>query len=189
MAGNKNSGNRNTPKNKTPIDKEKEILSHLKKGKGIRETAALAEVGRNTVERIRYENAEDLPKWKKKTQENMMRVHSKLLDKLEDSIDELEPNSKNLAQVSISIGIISDKLKDSLQNGQQTIEHRHVHINHGDLNSLLTDKNTASNDANTPENDNRPETRHTSASPADIIDITPQKESPHESQTGGGGSR
>ena len=189
MAGNKNSGNRNPPKNKTPIDNEKEILSHLKKGKGIRETAALAEVGRNTVERIRYENAEDLPKWKKKTQENMMRVHSKLLDKLEDSIDELEPNSKNLAQVSISIGIISDKLKDSLQNGQQTIEHRHVHINHGDLNSLLTDKNTASNSQNIKENDNTQKERHTPTSPADIIDIEPKKESQHESQTGGGGSR
>ena len=174
MAGNKNSGNHNPPKNKTPIDKEKEILSHLKKGKGIRETASFAE---------------DLQKWKKKTQENMMRVHSKLLDKLEDSIDELEPNPKNLAQVSISIGIISDKLKDSLQNGQQTIEHRHVHINHGDLNSLLSDKNTAGKSQNIKEKDNEQKERHTPTTAADIIDITPQKESQHKIQTGGGGSR
>ena len=139
MAGNKNSGNRGTPKNKTPIVKEKEILSHLKEGKGIRETAALSKVSKTTVERIRYENVEDLPKWRKKTAENMMRVQTKLLDKLEDSVDELEPSAKSLASLSISIGIISDKLKDNLQTGQQTIEHKHLHINHSDVNLLLGD--------------------------------------------------
>tara|TARA_R100001463_G_scaffold47620_1_gene96618 strand:+ start:20820 stop:21308 length:489 start_codon:yes stop_codon:yes gene_type:complete len=139
MAGNENSGNRGTPKNKTPIIKEKEILSHLKEGKGIRETAALSKVSKTTVERIRYENVEDLPKWRKKTAENMMRVQTKLLDKLEDSVDELEPSAKSLASLSISIGIISDKLKDNLQTGQQTIEHKHIHINHSDVNLLLGD--------------------------------------------------
>jgi hypothetical protein len=74
-------------------------------------------------------------------------------------------------------------------DGNQIVEHRHVHINHGDLNSLLTDKSTAGKSQNIKENDNTQKERHTPTSPADIIDITPQKESQHESQTGGGGSR
>jgi len=74
-------------------------------------------------------------------------------------------------------------------DGNQIVEHRHVHINHGDLNSLLTDKNTVKNASNTKEKDNQPKTRHTTDTASDIIDITPQKESQHESQTGGGGSR
>ena len=142
MAGNKNSGNRGTPKNKTPLEKETQILSALKLGKGIRETAALTSVARNTVERIRYENADDLPKWRKKTQENMMRVHSKLLNTLETSLDEIEPSPKNLGSVSISLGIIHDKLTSIQQTGPQIVEHRHLHVNHSDVNSLLSDNRT-----------------------------------------------
>lgn len=142
MAGNKNSGNPGPPKNKTPLEKETQILSALKQGKGIRETAALTKVARNTVERIRYENAEDLPKWRKKTQENMMRVHSKLLNTLETSLDEIEPSPKNLGSVSISLGIIHDKLTSIQQTGPQIVEHRHLHVNHSDVNSLLSDNRT-----------------------------------------------
>jgi len=184
MAGNKNSGNRNTPKNKTPIDKEKEILSHLKKGKGLIETAALTKTSRNTVSRIRYENADNLPQWRKNTLENLTRVHDKLLHNIEENIDKIPAAAK-----TISLGIINDKIKDMAGDGNQIVEHRHVHINHGDLNSLLTDKNTVKNASNTKEKDNQPKTRHTTDTASDIIDITPQKESQHESQTGGGGSR
>ena len=42
---------------------------------------------------------------------------------------------------------------------------------------------------NIKEKDNKQNERHTPISPADIIDITPQKESQPGSQTGGGGSR
>jgi hypothetical protein len=184
MAGNKNSGNRNTPKNKTPLDKEKEILSHLKKGKGLIETAALTKTSRNTVSRIRYENADNLPQWRKNTLENLTRVHDKLLHNIEENIDKIPAAAK-----TISLGIINDKIKDMAGDGNQIVEHRHVHINHGDLNSLLTDKSTAGKSQNIKENDNTQKERHTPTSPADIIDITPQKESQHESQTGGGGSR
>ena len=184
MAGNKNSGNRNTPKNKTPLDKEKEILSHLKKGKGLIETAALTQTSRNTVSRIRYENADNLPQWRKNTLENLTRVHDKLLHNIEENIDKIPAAAK-----TISLGIINDKIKDMAGDGNQIVEHRHVHINHGDLNSLLTDKNTAGKSQNIKENDNTQKERHTTDTASDIIDITPQKESPHESQTGGGGSR
>jgi hypothetical protein len=139
MAGNKNSGNPGPPKNKTPLEKETQILSALKLGKGIMETAALTDSSKNVVQRIRHENADQLPVWRKKTAETMMRVHSKLLDTLEQSIDNTEPGAKTLATVSISLGILSDKLKDIQQTGPQIVEHRHLHVNHSDVNSLLSD--------------------------------------------------
>ena len=139
MAGNKNSGNRGTPKNKTPIDKEKKIVSALKEGKGVVETAALTKSSKNVVQRIRHENADQLPVWRKKTAENMMRVHSKLLDTLEQSIDNTDPGSKTLSSVSISLGILSDKLQSIQQTGPQIVEHRPLNVNHSDVNSLLSD--------------------------------------------------
>ena len=139
MAGNENSGNPGPPKNKTSIDTEKKIVSSLKRGAGVVETAALCGSSKNVVQRIRNENADQLPVWRKNTAETMMRVHSKLLDTLEQSIDNTEPGAKTLATVSISLGILSDKLKDIQQTGPQIVEHRHLHVNHSDVNSLLSD--------------------------------------------------
>tara|TARA_R110000824_G_scaffold23500_9_gene84156 strand:+ start:831 stop:1340 length:510 start_codon:yes stop_codon:yes gene_type:complete len=139
MAGNKNSGNPGPPKNKTSLDTEKKIVSSLKRGAGVVETATLCGSSKNVVQRIRNENADQLPVWRKNTAETMMRVHSKLLDTLEQSIDNTEPGAKTLATVSISLGILSDKLKDIQQTGPQIVEHRHLHVNHSDVNSLLSD--------------------------------------------------
>ena len=188
MAGNKNSGNRGTPKNKTPKDKEREILSVLKKGKGIRETAALTKVARNTVERIRYENADDLPKWRKKTQENMMRVHSKLLNTLETSLDEIEPSPKNLGSVSISLGIIHDKLTSIQQTGPQIVEHRHLHVNHSDVNSLLSDNKTDGEGQKQRETGPEKTQQDTKG---EVIDVEPssKQELPGEDSKRGGGGR
>ena len=188
MAGNKNSGNPGPPKNKTPIDKEREILSVLKKGKGIRETAALTKVARNTVERIRYENADDLPKWRKKTQENMMRVHSKLLNTLETSLDEIEPSPKNLGSVSISLGIIHDKLTSIQQTGPQIVEHRHLHVNHSDVNGLLSD-NKSDGEASKQRETEQAGTIQDIKSPAIDVEPVNQKESPGQQTKRGGGGR
>jgi len=87
------------------------------------------------------------------------------------------------------VGILTDKIRDLSGDNTQTVEHRHLHIDHRDVNSLLTDKNTVKNASNTKEKDDQQKERHTSTTASDIIDITPQKESQHESQTGGGGSR
>ena len=137
MAGNKNSGNRGTPKNKTSKDKEKQILSVLKKGKGLIETAALTGVSRNTVQRIRYENADNLPTWRKNTIENLTRVHDKLLHNIEENIDKIPAAAK-----TISLGIISDKINQHSGFSGQVIEHKHLHIAHSDVNSLLSDNKT-----------------------------------------------
>ena len=107
-----------------------------------------------------------------------------LLEDLQNNYEEIKPGSK-----SITLGILIDKLGALNGEAGQTVEHRHLHIDHRDVNSLLSDKNTAGKSQNIKENDNTQKERHTPTSPADIIDIEPQKESPHESQTGGGGSR
>jgi hypothetical protein len=188
MAGNKNSGNPGPPKNKTPLEKETQILSALKLGKGIRETAALTSVARNTVERIRYENADDLPKWRKKTQENMMRVHSKLLNTLEQSIDNTDPGAKTLGSVSISLGIIHDKLQAIQQTGPQIVEHRHLHVNHSDVNSLLSDNKSGGEGPKQRENEQAGTIQDIKG---EAIDVEPVKGSgsPGEDSKRGGGGR
>ena len=182
MAGNKNSGNRGTPKNKTPIEKEKKILSALKQGKGIRETAALIGVAHGTVERIRYENADDLPSWRKKTVENLTRVHDKLVNQLEKSIDRLP-----VASIPIGIGILSDKINQHSGFSAQVVEHKHLHIDHSAVNGLLSDNQSGGNppkQKETGQEGTNPDTK------SPVIDLEPanQKESPGEdSKRGGGG--
>ena len=188
MAGNKNSGNRGTPKNKTPKDKEKKIVSALKEGKGVVETAALTKSSKNVVQRIRHENADQLPVWRKKTAENMMRVHSKLLDTLEQSIDNTDPGSKTLSSVSISLGILSDKLQLIQQTGPQIVEHRHLHVNHSDVNSLLSDNKTGGNDGKQKETEQGKTQQNTKG---EVIYVEPssKQELPGEDSKRGGGGR
>lgn len=188
MAGNKNSGNRGTPKNKTPIDKEKKIVSALKEGKGVVETAALTESSKNVVQRIRNENADQLPVWRKNTAQTMMRVHSKLLDTLEQSIDNTEPGAKTLATVSISLGILSDKLKDIQQTGPQIVEHRHLHVNHSDVNSLLSD-NKSGGERPKQKESGQDKTIQDIKEAAIDVDPVNKKESPGEDSKRGGGGR
>jgi hypothetical protein len=188
MAGNKNSGFRGTPKNKTPLDTEKKIVSALKRGAGVVETAALCGSSKNVVQRIRNENADQLPVWRKNTAETMMRVHSKLLDTLEQSIDNTEPGAKTLATVSISLGILSDKLKDIQQTGPQIVEHRHLHVNHSDVNSLLSD-NKSSGEGVKQRDSGQEGTILDTKSPAIDVEPVNQKESPGEDSKRGGGGR
>ena len=159
-------------------------MADLKAGHGILETAAKFDVSKSTVQVIREKNRDDLPQWKRRTAKRMMDLVEDLLEDLQNNYEEIKPGSK-----SITLGILIDKLGALNGEAGQTVEHRHLHIDHRDVNSLLTDKNTASNPQNIKENENTQKKRHTPASPADIIDIEPQKESPHEMQTGGGGSR
>jgi len=188
MAGNKNSGNPGPPKNKTSLDTERKIVSALKLGKGIMETAALTDSSKNVVQRIRHENADQLPVWRKKTAENMMRVHSKLLHTLEQSIDNTEPGAKTLGSVSISLGILSDKLKDIQQTGPQIVEHRHLHVNHSDVNSLLRDNKSQGEG---PKQRETEQTGTVQDTQGEAIDVDPVNESepPGEDTNRGGGGR
>ena len=184
MSGNKNSVNRNPPKNKRPIEKEKKILSALKQGKGIRETAALIGVAHGTVERIRYENADDLPSWRKKTVENLTRVHDKLVNQLENSIEKLP-----VASIPIGIGILSDKINQHSGFSAQVVEHKHLHIDHSAVNGLLSDNKTEGNTGKQRETDQQKTDQDTTNNDQRIIDIIPEKESKKESKRGGGGQQ
>ena len=183
MAGNKNSGNRNPPKNKTPIDKEKRIVSALKEGKGIRETAALIGVAHGTVERIRYENADDLPSWRKKTVENLTRVHDKLVNQLEKSIDRLP-----VASIPIGIGILSDKINQHSGFSAQVVEHKHLHIDHSAVNGLLSDNKTEGKGPKQRESGQEGTILDTKEAAIDVEPLN-QKESPGEDSKRGGGGR
>jgi hypothetical protein len=167
-----------------PAETKAAMVEDLKAGHGVTQIAADYNVSRSTVALLREQNRDALPNWKRRTAKAMQDLVTDLVDDLQKNIDELKPANK-----SILVGILTDKIRDLSGDNTQTVEHRHLHIDHRDVNSLLTDKNTVGNTPNTKEKDSRPETRHTPASPADIIDIEPQKESQHESQTGGGGSR
>ena len=184
MAGNKNSGFRGTPKNKTSKDKEKQILSVLKKGKGLVETAALTGVSRNTVQRIRYENADNLPTWRKNTIENLTRVHDKLLHNIEENLDKIPAAAK-----TISLGIISDKINQHSGFSAQVVEHKHLHIDHSAVNGLLSDNQSGGEGAKQKETE---QDRTQQDTKGETIDVEPvnQKGSPGEdSKRGGGGQQ
>jgi hypothetical protein len=183
MAGNKNSGNRGTPKNKTSKDKEKQILSVLKKGKGLVETAALTGVSRNAVQRIRYENADNLPVWRKNTIENLTRVHDKLLHNIEENIDKIPAAAK-----TISLGIISDKINQHSGFSAQVVEHKHLHIDHSAVNGLLSD-NKSDGEASKQRETEQAGTIQDIKSPAIDVEPVNQKESPGQQTKRGGGGR
>ena len=183
MAGNKNSGNRGTPKNKTSKDKEKQILSVLKKGKGLVETAALTGVSRNAVQRIRYENADNLPVWRKNTIENLTRVHDKLLHNIEENIDKIPAAAK-----TISLGIISDKINQHSGFSGQVVEHKHLHIDHSAVNGLLSD-NKSDGEASKQRETEQAGTIQDIKSPAIDVEPVNQKESPGQQTKRGGGGR
>ena len=187
MAGNKNSGNPGPPKNKTSLDTEKKIVSSLKRGAGVVETATLCGSSKNVVQRIRNENADQLPVWRKNTAETMMRVHSKLLDTLEQSIDNTEPGAKTLATVSISLGILSDKLKDIQQTGPQIVEHRHLHVNHSDVNSLLSDNKSGGEGPKQKETTQGGTIKDTKGEAIDVEPVKGSGSPGEDSKRGGGG--
>lgn len=184
MAGNKNSGNRNPPKNKTPIEKEKKILSALKEGKGIRETAALVGVAHGTVERIRYENADDLPSWRKKTVENLTRVHDKLVNQLENSIEKLP-----VASIPIGIGILSDKINQHSGFSAQVVEHKHLHIDHSAVNGLLSDNKSEGKAEKQRETGPGKTQRDTKGTVIDLEPASQNESANRDTKRGGGGQQ
>ena len=184
MAGSKNSGNRNPPKNKTPIEKEKKILSALKEGKGIRETAALVGVAHGTVERIRYENADDLPSWRKKTVENLTRVHDKLVNQLENSIEKLP-----VASIPIGIGILSDKINQHSGFSAQVVEHKHLHIDHSAVNGLLSDNKSEGKAEKQRETGPGKTQRDTKGTVIDLEPASQNESANRDTKRGGGGQQ
>ena len=163
-------------------EKKKAVLDELKAGKGILEVAHAANVGATTVARIRVQNKVDLPAWKSRTVAALTALHTKVVDDLQET-HHLVPHG----QKSILLGVLTDKIRGLSEVDAAAVTHNHLHISHGDLNSLLTDNKTG----NIQQNKGNPETfdspLDTSApGPAPIDVESNDTTTPGESRGGGG---
>ena len=116
-----------------------------------------------------------------------MRVHPKLLDTLEQSIDNTDPGSKTLSSVSISLGILSDKLQSIQQTGPQIVEHRHLHVNHSDVNSLLSDNKSEGKAEKQRETGPGKTQRDTKGTVIDLEPASQNESANRDTNRGGGG--
>ena len=119
--------------NKTPKFKVDEVVQGLKAGKGINQLAVDTGLGRTTVALIREQNRDIVPDWRRNTAQSMMELATDLVDHLRDTYEDLPPHSK-----PILLGILSDKIRDLTSEGGQVVQHQHVHINHADVNALIS---------------------------------------------------
>ena len=119
--------------NKTPKVKVDAVVQGLKAGKGINELAVDNNLGRTTVALIREQNRDILPNWRRHTAHSMMELATKIVDNLAETYEDLPPHTK-----PILLGILSDKIRDLTSEGGQIVQHQHVHINHGDINALMS---------------------------------------------------
>ena len=145
--GGKGSGGRN----KLPADKKQTVFDKLKAGKGLLEIATEERISPTTVQKLRHEIKTDLPTWKAKTVAALTDLHSKVVEDLQNTYKTVPPGQK-----SILLGVITDKIRSLAESESQTITHNHLHISHGDVNSLFTDNKTG----NTAQNKKEPGARH-----------------------------
>ena len=131
--GGKGSGGRN----KLPADKRKTVFDKLKAGKGLLEIATEEQISPTTVQKLRHEIKTDLPQWKAKTVAALTDLHTKVVEDLQNTYQSVPPGQK-----SILLGVITDKIKSLSESESQNITHNHLHISHGDINSLFTDNKT-----------------------------------------------
>ena len=119
--------------NKTPKVKVDAVVQGLKAGKGINELAVDNNLGRTTVALIREQNRDILTHWRRNTAHSMMELATKIVDNLAATYEALPPHT-----TPILLGILSDKIRDLTSEGGQIVQHQHVHINHGDINALMS---------------------------------------------------
>lgn len=121
------------PRNLKVRDPEryKNVVDSLKEGKSLTQTAVECQVARNTVDKIKYENRDQLDEWKWRNYNKLGRIVGKGLDRLEKEIDSVHINS-----IALQVGILLDKR--SMLEGElvgKTPEKKV--ILHGDFNLLL----------------------------------------------------
>jgi len=178
VAGNKNSGNY-TISEATKAG----ILEGLKAGQGIIKLSADYNVSKNTVQTIREKNRAALPAWRRRSAAGMMEIADKLIDDLKETYKEIKPGQKPIA-----LGILMDKISQANGESSQVVEHKHLHIAHSDVNSLLSDNQTGGEASKQRENEQSGTIQDTK-SPAIDVESVNQKESPGEDSKRGGGGR
>jgi len=137
-----NQNKKQTLKHKEP-KKYKNILNDLKEGKSLTETASNNNCARGTVDRIKYDNRDQLVNWKWKQSQ-------KIGDIIEDGLQVLKDNVNGIPKGSLplAIGILIDK-KDMLDSSLSPETTKQSVIAHVNLNELID--NLAAHKTQRPE--------------------------------------
>ena len=101
--------------------KKDAMLADLKAGKGCDEIAVTHGVGRQSVFTLREKHRDELPNWKRRTARTLMDATSKLVDRINSSI---ETKDASLKDECIGIGILIDKQAQLSGSPSQIVEHR-----------------------------------------------------------------
>ena len=112
-------------------EKYKAVVTSLKHGNSLTQTSVECGVSRGTVDRIKYENKEELTEWKWRNYNKLNKIVSKGLDRLEEEIDQVHVNS-----LALQLGILLDK-RSMLEGELVGKSPEKQVILHGDFNKLL----------------------------------------------------
>lgn len=118
--------------------KYKNILNDLKEGKSLTETASNNKCARGTVDRIKYDNRDQLINWKWKQSQKIGDIIEDGLQVLKDNVDGIPKGSLPLA-----LGILIDKkdMLDSSLTPETTKQSVIAHVNLNELIDNLSSKN------------------------------------------------
>lgn len=106
--------------NKDP-DKYHEIVSGLKKGKGLVQLASIHNVAPATVQKIREDNAEVIPSWKRRTVQALSEAAEGIAQSLAEGHENIPWQSK-----ALSCGILLSKCQELTGTmPQKTVVHEH----------------------------------------------------------------
>ena len=120
-------------KNRLPEAKKQEIKTLLVEGNGVLEIANKVACSATTVQKIRHEIKDKIPSWRERTIKNLTRLHSNVVEDLQENYQNVPP-----AQKGILLGILSDKIRDLNADNNTTVTHNHLHITHKDINGLFS---------------------------------------------------
>lgn len=164
------------PRNLRVRDPEKyqAVVTSLKHGNSLTQTSVECGVSRNTVDRIKHENKEELTEWKWRNYNKLNKIVSKGLDRLESEIDQVHVNS-----LALQLGILLDK-RSMLEGELVGKSPEKQVILHGDFNKLLDQVKSGNLDSRSL---NKPETPIKSG----VIDVGGKDQVTKSGAEGGGG--
>ncbi len=112
-------------------EKYKNIINDLKEGKSLTETASNNNVARSTVDRIKYDNKDQLIQWKWRQSQKIGEIIEKGLKVLDENIDNVPK-----ASLPLALGILIDK-KDHFDSTIAPETQKSSVVAHVNLNDLI----------------------------------------------------
>ena len=155
-------------------ERYKAVVESLKHGHSLTKTSVDCGVARPTVDKIKYENKDQLTEWKWRNVNKIAGIVGKGLQRLEDEIDNVHINS-----LALQLCILIDKkavLEDSIVG--KTPEKKV--ILHGDFNKLLDQVRSGDLETRLP-------TPHEKPMKSGVIDVGGQDKVVKSDAKGGGG--